>query len=145
MNSFILCALGFVQLHHDNNTPFHLSFDSVLAKVSNVALSVKWCRRSAIYTPYGSKITKLKLNPKSNIGLQISQRVIATSIRDSFIWGLLEWTTMTTYTEERALGEKTIKTLQNFFRNKALEGFYKEGVIDSINYVQSLDEIPDDK
>lgn len=35
------------------------------------------------------------------------------------------------------------KNHTNFFRLKALEGFFREGLINEINYVGSLDDIPD--
>lgn len=35
------------------------------------------------------------------------------------------------------------KNHTNFFRLKALEGFFREGLIEEINYVGSLDDIPD--
>ena len=43
------------------------------------------------------------------------------------------------------LGVKPLKRIQNFFRFKALEGFYKEGLIDEINVVPSIEDLPDDK
>lgn len=45
--------------------------------------------------------------------------------------------------KERSIGTETIKNLQNFFRLKALEAFQREGLIKSINFVQSLEDVPD--
>lgn len=46
---------------------------------------------------------------------------------------------------EKHLDAKLIQDIQNFFRVKALEKMYKEGYIESINFVDSLDEISDSK
>lgn len=62
---------------------------------------------------------------------------------DSMYNGLMAWTTTTVHKESRKLGIDNIKQLQNFFRLKALNGFYNEGVIDRINYVRSIEDIPD--
>lgn len=62
---------------------------------------------------------------------------------DSMYYGLMAWTTTTVHKESRKLGLDNIKQLQNFFRLKALNGFYNEGVIDRINYVRSIEDIPD--
>lgn len=62
----------------------------------------------------------------------------------SFMYNvLMAWTTTTVHKESRKLGIDNIKQLQNFFRLKALNGFYNEGVIDRINYVRSIEDIPD--
>ncbi|XP_061182538.1 uncharacterized protein LOC133190871 [Saccostrea echinata] len=74
---------------------------------------------------------------------KIAPKVIVTEKKHSAWWGLKTWTTRRVETEERNLGTKTIKVLQNFFRLKALEGFYKEGLIERINYVPSLEDVPD--
>lgn len=56
---------------------------------------------------------------------------------------LLAWTTTADHKANKKLDIATIKRLQNFFRLKALNGFCNEGVIDRINYVKSIDDIPD--
>lgn len=63
-----------------------------------------------------------------------------TTKEHSLLFGLINWNTIKYDTEERNLDADTIKDLKNFFRLKALEGFYKEGLIDMINY----DDRPDD-
>ncbi|XP_061195793.1 uncharacterized protein LOC133204027 [Saccostrea echinata] len=74
---------------------------------------------------------------------KIAPEEIVTEKTDSWLWGLVSWTTEERECKERNLGSKSVKALQNFFRLKALEGFYKEGLIESINYVPSIEEIPD--
>lgn len=61
----------------------------------------------------------------------------------STLFGLCSWTTRKVVKAERSIGTKTIKNLQNFFRLKALEEFQREGLINSINYVQSLEDATD--
>lgn len=73
---------------------------------------------------------------------KVSPKVIVTKKKHSVLWGLFSWTDIEVHKEERNLGTKSIKAMQNFFRMKALEGFYKEGLIEAISYVDSLDEIP---
>lgn len=63
--------------------------------------------------------------------------------KHSVLGGLLSWTTRKVVKEERSIGTETIKNIQNFFRLKALEAFQREGLIKSINYVQSLEDVPD--
>jgi len=69
---------------------------------------------------------------------------MVSTTQHSLLWGLVNWQTTDVHYEDKPLGQKTIKRMQNFFRMKALEGFYKEGVIDSINYVESMDAITED-
>ena len=56
----------------------------------------------------------------------------------------MKWQTVETKVVERTLGTKSIKQLQNFFRVKALQRFYNEGLIDRINYVPSIEDIDTD-
>ncbi|XP_052787668.1 uncharacterized protein LOC128222614 [Mya arenaria] len=74
---------------------------------------------------------------------KIAAKRIVTEEKHSALWGLLGWTTESVSYEGRNLGAVSIKNLQNFFRVKAMQGFYQNGVIDSINYVTDLDEIAD--
>ena len=62
----------------------------------------------------------------------------------SILWGLWKKTTSERVETQVTLSEGTIRRLKNFFRFKALEGFMKEGVIDKINFVHSLDAIDDE-
>ncbi|WAR16213.1 hypothetical protein MAR_030807 [Mya arenaria] len=61
------------------------------------------------------------------------QRLIKTRDK-SALFGLITWTTTEEQVQERTLGAYSIKRLKNFFRLKALKGFYHEGIIDSIDY-----------
>ena len=61
----------------------------------------------------------------------------------SIFWGLVKWETVENRVQESELGVKSLKRIQNFFRVKALEGFYKEGLIDKINVVPSIDDVVD--
>lgn len=67
---------------------------------------------------------------------------IVTQKTHKWLFGLFQYTTEKVHLEERTLGATTIQSMQNFFRFKALQGFYNEGLIDSINYVQSLEDVP---
>ncbi|XP_061180259.1 uncharacterized protein LOC133188791 [Saccostrea echinata] len=73
---------------------------------------------------------------------KIAPEVIVTEKKHKVLWGLFSWTDEKRKSRERSLGSKSIKALQFFFRMKALEGFYKEGLIESINYVKSIDDVP---
>lgn len=57
----------------------------------------------------------------------------------SVLWGLIHWQTTDFKTVERRIGLKTLNKLRNFLHYKALNAFYKEGYIDSINYVNSIE------
>lgn len=74
---------------------------------------------------------------------KIAPKDFVTIKEDSWLFGLFSWTTISSEKVEQSLGSNSIKKLQNFFRLKALEGFYKEGLIETINYVDSLDQLPD--
>ncbi|XP_052223982.1 uncharacterized protein LOC127839637 [Dreissena polymorpha] len=73
----------------------------------------------------------------------IAPKVIVTENKHSMFFDFIKWTIHTQETEEQTLGVRTIKAFQNFVRSKALKGFVEEGLIEQINYVGSLDEIPD--
>ena len=75
------------------------------------------------------------------IDFKIAPQIIVTKKKHSKWWGLRKWTTKSTEVVERTLGMKSIKQIQNFFRVKALQRFYNEGLIDSINYVTSIEDI----
>ena len=76
---------------------------------------------------------------------KIAPQVIITKKKHSAVWGLVKWQTTETQVVERTLGVKSIKNLQNFFRVKALQRFYNEGLIDRINYVASIEDIDTDE
>lgn len=66
----------------------------------------------------------------------LAPRQIATKKEHSLLFGLINWNTIGKGTEEEScLDLKMVEDLQNFFRLKALKGFYNEGLIDRINYV----------
>ncbi len=71
---------------------------------------------------------------------KIAPQVIVTEKKHSILWGLFSYTSQEREVVQRDLGVNSIKVLQNFFRAKALQGFYKEGLIDQINWVANLDE-----
>lgn len=73
---------------------------------------------------------------------KISKREIITEKKHTILFGIYSWTTEDVERSDRKIGTKSAKALQNFFRLKALQGFYKEGVTESICYVDSLDDIP---
>ena len=77
------------------------------------------------------------------IDFKIAPQEIVTKKNHS-VFGLFKWQTVETKVLERTLGTKSIKQLQNFFRVKALQRFYNEGLIDSINYVPSIEDIDTD-
>ena len=75
---------------------------------------------------------------------KIAPQEIVTKKNHSVLFGLVKWQTTEREYVERTLGVKSIKQLQNFFRVKALQRFYNEGLIDSINYVPSIEDIDTD-
>ncbi|KAH3795179.1 hypothetical protein DPMN_148727 [Dreissena polymorpha] len=77
------------------------------------------------------------------LDFKIAPKVIVTENKHSMFFDFIKWTIHTQETEEQTLGVRTIKAFQNFVRSKALKGFVEEGLIEQINYVGSLDEIPD--
>ena len=78
------------------------------------------------------------------MNFKIAPQVIVTTKEHSVLWGLIKWQTTESKTVERTLGTKSLKHIQNFFRVKALQRFYSEGLIDKINYVPSIEDIKDD-
>lgn len=63
---------------------------------------------------------------------------IAVSKERSILWGLFRW--------ESTDPDKTAQLVNdmsfpNFFRTKAIEEFYKEGIIESINYVRTINDV----
>lgn len=73
---------------------------------------------------------------------KIAPQKIVTKTRDVFLYGLFSTSKEEVEYKERTLGLKSIQAMQNFFRAKALQGFYEQGLIESINYVSSLEDIP---
>lgn len=65
---------------------------------------------------------------------KLAPRKITTKKEHSLLFGLINWNTISKETEESCLDFKMVEDLQNFFRLKALKGFYNEGLIDKINY-----------
>ena len=78
------------------------------------------------------------------VDFKIAPKEIVTKKKHSALWGLVTWQTTEREYVERTLGIKSIKHIQNFFRIKALQRFYNEGLIDSINYVPSIEDIDTD-
>ena len=79
------------------------------------------------------------------LDFKVAPERIITTKHHSSLWGLIKWQTVEEKEEERVLGVKPVKRIQNFFRFKALEGFYKEGLIDQINVMPSIEDLADDK
>ena len=75
---------------------------------------------------------------------KLAPQEIVTTNSHSMLWGIVTWQTTKREYVERTLGVKPIKQIQNFFRVKALQHFYNEGLIDRINYVPSIEEIDTD-
>lgn len=61
---------------------------------------------------------------------------IAVSKEKSLLWGLFKWTVSDPNNIASVVNDASF---HNFFRKKAIEEFYKEGIIDSINYVSKLE------
>ena len=78
------------------------------------------------------------------LDFKIAPEIIEHKSSHSAIFGLVKWETTSVEVRERTLGIKSIKVLQNFFRVKALQGFYKEGLIDTIKYVPTIHDIDSD-
>ena len=78
------------------------------------------------------------------LDFKIAPDIIVHRESHSSFWGFKKWETKHIEVRERSLGIKSIKVIKNYFRQKALEAFSNEGLIDRINYVTGLDEIPDD-
>lgn len=71
---------------------------------------------------------------------------IVTEKKSCWLFGLIKTdTSLKVEFIDQHLDAKSIQDIQNFFRVKALEKIYKEGYIESINFVDSLDEISDSK
>lgn len=87
------------------------------------------------YSPDGQEVDCKIILYKMNFKVAPKQEIK----HHSKLFGLIKWTT----TEEKsfALEADQIKAFENYFRLKALQGFYNEGFIDSINYVPSIEQI----
>jgi len=78
------------------------------------------------------------------LDFKIAPKREVTETKKKYLWGLFSTTHVDVQVIERSVGALELTRLQNLFRLKAMEGFYKEGFIKSINYVDSLDAITDD-
>ncbi|XP_015760086.1 PREDICTED: uncharacterized protein LOC107339330 [Acropora digitifera] len=78
------------------------------------------------------------------LDFKVAPEKIITKKEHSVLWGLFKWETAEEKVQERVLGVKSLKRIKNFFRFKALEGFYQEGLIDQINVVPSLEDVVDE-
>ena len=78
------------------------------------------------------------------LDFKVAPERIITKKEHSVLWGLIKWETVEERVQKRVLGVKSMKRIKNFFRFKALEGFYKEGLIDRINVVPSIEDVTDD-
>lgn len=69
-----------------------------------------------------------------------SEKTITTK-EHSVLWGLFKWQTVKEGVKEAMIGVKLLKRIKNFFRFKALRGFYDEGLIDQMNVVPSIEDV----
>ena len=79
------------------------------------------------------------------VDLKVAPAKILIKKEHSILWGLLKWETVEEKVQESVLGARLLKRIKNFFRFKALEGFYHEGLIDQINVVPSIEDVVDEK
>ena len=79
------------------------------------------------------------------LDFKVAPERIITTKQHSVLWGLIKWETVEERVQKRVLGVKSLKRIKNFFRFKALEGFYKEGLIDQINVVPSIEDLAEDE
>ena len=79
------------------------------------------------------------------LDFKVAPERIITKKEHSVLWGLVKWESVEERVQKRVLGVKSLKRIQNFFRFKALEGFYKEGLIDQINVVPSIEDLAEDE
>ena len=79
------------------------------------------------------------------LDFKIAPEIIIRNKEDSILWGLYKWETVEVKVQERVLGGNSLKRIKNFFRFKALEGFYQEGLIDQINVVPSIEDVVDEE
>lgn len=78
------------------------------------------------------------------MNFKIKPRKIVNQKEHHLLFGLVNWTTDCEEEEENAFRFNSVKMMKNFFRLKALQGFYKEGMIDKISYVKSIDDVPNE-
>ena len=78
------------------------------------------------------------------LDFNVAPEKIITKKEHSALWDLFKWEALEEKVQERMLGVKSLKRIKNFFRFKALEGFYQEGLIDQINVVPSLEDVVDE-
>lgn len=72
-----------------------------------------------------------------------SEKTITTK-EHSVLWGLLKWQTVKEVVKEAMIDVELLKRIKNFFRFKALRGFYDEGLIDQMNVVPSIEDVVDE-
>lgn len=89
------------------------------------------------HSPDGSEVDCMYIIYKMNFKIAPREEQRQRSI----LWGLISWTS-TTQTP-RHLESSFLKEFKNYFRLKALQGFCNEGYIDRINYVSSLEDVPE--
>lgn len=69
---------------------------------------------------------------------KIAPNITEKMTNHSALFGLIRWETRETEVVQRTFSTETMKSLENFFRVKTLEGLQKEGVIDTIADVVSV-------
>lgn len=78
------------------------------------------------------------------LNFKVAPEKIIKTKEDSYLWGLYKWDTVEEEVKERMFGLMSIKRIKNFFRFKALQGFYREGLIDQMNVVPSIEDVVDE-
>ena len=78
------------------------------------------------------------------LDFKVVPEIIFTNKDHSVLWGLVKWQTVKEGVKETVLGVKLLKRMKNFFRYKALEVFYHEGLIDQISVVPSIEDVVDE-
>ena len=78
------------------------------------------------------------------LDFKVAPEKINTKKDHSVLWGLVKWQTVKEGVKGTVLGVKLLKRIKNFFRYQALEGFYRQGLIDQINVVPSIEDVVDE-
>ena len=129
-------------------------------KMEGILLSVEWAHKVVEFkyncksSGYGARYGMIAFGKSRDgkfvdcmyciykLDFKVAPRIITTQ---PSLWGLLTGQTVEEQEKKRSLDFKSLKRIQNFFRFKALEGFYKEGLIDKINVVPCIVDTTNDQ
>jgi len=75
------------------------------------------------------------------LDFKVAPEKTITTKEYSILWGLAKWQTVEEGVKEAMIGVKLLKRIKNFFRFKALKGFYDEGLMDQMNVVPSIEDV----